>query len=477
MQWRVTPWDPYPEPSAPRGAWLASAIAEAGAARAAVAPGRERLAWPVTFNIDDASTRDIDDVVSVRRAPGGSGGWDFAVTIADVASCIPAGSPLDDAAYRAAQTVYLEGAAVRPMLPRALSEELCSLQPGQARLGVSMFFSWREGAPDVSPPELRPVLVTSARAFSYERVVADAAAVGWANELRAVKDVARVLGRGRLGIRDRDLGEDPHTWIEALMLFYNVTVGLALRACGMGLLRRHASPDATRLDRMSGLLGGELRFLAFSAASYCPATDAETVHWGLSAACYTHASSPLRRYADLHNQRVLLGLPVRAEPSDAALLAAHLDARAVATKRFERDAFFLSAVAPNALTRVAAVFLHVLEEDEGEGTTDEWAGAEAGGGGGVGVGEEPEGAAATSLRGRASRAEFWVVAWKRLVRMRVTVTERSSDGAATFLSKDETLRFTLFPGCKCAITAYCDTRSAVGELRKRVKMTVGPTVG
>ena len=146
LMWQAVPFQPYPNPATQQGAWLAAELAAASARlAAALAPDapapRPLLDWPATFNIDNATTRDIDDVVSVRR--GAQGGWDFAVTIADVAACVPQGSLLDARARELGQTLYsLAGEALQPMLPHALSERDCSLVAGTLRAGVALYFHW-----------------------------------------------------------------------------------------------------------------------------------------------------------------------------------------------------------------------------------------------------------------------------------------------------------------------------------------------
>jgi ribonuclease R len=111
---------------------------EVRAARAAdqadARPGRRRdLTEMPTFTVDPATARDFDDAVSARREGDGYRLW---IHIADVAAHVPPGSPLDEEARRRANSTYAPG-AVEPMLPRALSEDACSLSPGVERLAVT----------------------------------------------------------------------------------------------------------------------------------------------------------------------------------------------------------------------------------------------------------------------------------------------------------------------------------------------------
>jgi ribonuclease R len=86
-----------------------------------------------TFTIDPATARDFDDAISAEREEDGLRLW---VHIADVAAHVKPGTPLDLEARSRANSTYAPG-AVEPMLPRALSEEACSLAPDVERLAVT----------------------------------------------------------------------------------------------------------------------------------------------------------------------------------------------------------------------------------------------------------------------------------------------------------------------------------------------------
>jgi ribonuclease R len=94
---------------------------------------RRDLTRMPTFTIDPATARDFDDAISARREEDGLRLW---VHIADVAAHVRPGSPLDLEARRRANSTYAPG-AVEPMLPRALSEDACSLAPDVERLAVT----------------------------------------------------------------------------------------------------------------------------------------------------------------------------------------------------------------------------------------------------------------------------------------------------------------------------------------------------
>jgi len=102
------------------------------AARATV-PGRRDLTGLRTFTVDPATARDFDDAVSAQADGDGIRLW---IHIADVAAHVRPGTPLDSEALRRANSTYVPS-SVEPMLPRALSDEACSLAPGANRLAVT----------------------------------------------------------------------------------------------------------------------------------------------------------------------------------------------------------------------------------------------------------------------------------------------------------------------------------------------------
>jgi ribonuclease R len=106
--------------------------------------GRADLRDLATFTVDPASARDFDDAISAE--PLGAGGVRVWVHIADVAAHVREGSALDREALRRSTSVYVPG-TVEPMLPEALSGELCSLRPGVDRLAVSVEMDIRAGEP------------------------------------------------------------------------------------------------------------------------------------------------------------------------------------------------------------------------------------------------------------------------------------------------------------------------------------------
>ena len=96
--------------------------------------GRMDLRALPIFTIDSAETKDIDDAISLTRTSGG--GFELGVHIADVSNYVKPGSELDNEAFSRATSVYYADQVV-PMLPKALSNGICSLNENELRLAFS----------------------------------------------------------------------------------------------------------------------------------------------------------------------------------------------------------------------------------------------------------------------------------------------------------------------------------------------------
>ena len=121
----------------------AAALAEANAATLPARGARADLTHLPLVTIDPDDARDFDDAVwaAADDDPTNAGGWHIVVAIADVAHFVRPASALDNAARERGNSVYFPDRVV-PMLPEALSSELCSLKPGVRRpcLAVHMWF-------------------------------------------------------------------------------------------------------------------------------------------------------------------------------------------------------------------------------------------------------------------------------------------------------------------------------------------------
>jgi len=236
-------------------------------------PGRRRdLTDLPTFTVDPATARDFDDAVSARREGEGFRLW---IHIADVAAHVPPGSPLDLEARRRANSTYAPG-AVEPMLPRALSEDACSLTPGVERLAVTAEIELSAGGSVLSASFYRSRIESDAR-LDYDeldRVFAGRAAAPEhvAEPLAVGRAAASALGerRGTTSLEVEsfepefrfDAAGNPvdargarqtesHRLIERLMILTNETVAQLLERKRVPTIYRvHAPPDPGRIERL-----------------------------------------------------------------------------------------------------------------------------------------------------------------------------------------------------------------------------------
>lgn len=284
----------------------------------------------ITFHIDPAGCRDIDDAIAYHRE---SRTW--AITIADAAAAVPADSPIDVIAENIGATFYDDaGRVVKPMLPSVISEEQASLLPGQRRRGVTLFCG-----PDGSQ-RFGLTWITVEHSFTYESFPKSVVAF------------------------DLDISRDPHVWIETLMIRYNAAVATRLKAAGCGLLRTQSAADSAAVANWDAI-DPSLRFLAAEAARYENVGIGHQGHATLSLSAYCHASSPLRRYADLTNQRILKALLRPAStiiPAPAySDLADHLNQRMKANRQWTRDLTFLTHVTPGRVHVIDVVWVSLTQ--------------------------------------------------------------------------------------------------------------------
>jgi exoribonuclease R len=270
-----------------------------------------------TVSIDPEGCRDIDDALTITKS---NDGWFVEIHIADVGFAVTREPWLFDYARRRGQTFYDAGKAVRPMLPSEYSEGVCSLLQGQARPVITLSFDVTFDGKIHDETWSESVIIVK-KNHTYESVLSDPKFDS--EPLRLVTGSA-----------------DSHAWVEWAMLFYNRKFAEKLCGATPGILRRHATPDAEKLALYEGVLAEEdLSWLAFKSAEYCWGNDTDTQHWSLGADKYCHATSPIRRFADLYNQLVF-----RKSHIAGAYDITELNAQARAAKRFDRDCAFVDAV-------------------------------------------------------------------------------------------------------------------------------------
>jgi ribonuclease R len=234
---------------------------------------RRDLRHMPTFTIDPASARDFDDAISAERlSEQRVRVW---VHIADVSAYVPEGSPLDLEARSRATSVYVPG-TVEPMLPAALSNDVCSLVPGEERLAVTVELDL-EDAQVLRTSFYRSLIRSDAR-LVYEDV--DDVLAGtreaeepWSAPLAAASGAARALAAAReragglvldaleLEFELDDAGNvgtihvreqtQAHGLIEHLMIAANEAVARLLQQRKAPCLYRvHERPDPGSVERL-----------------------------------------------------------------------------------------------------------------------------------------------------------------------------------------------------------------------------------
>ena len=319
--------------------------------------GRLDLRDQLVFTIDPEDARDHDDALSVTTLHGGH--HEVGIHIADVSHYVRPGSALDREARRRGTSCYLPGGVV-PMLPEALSADVCSLKPDRDRLALSVFAEIDRGGQRVAHRFVETV-IRSRHRLHYAEV--QEALDGKApkdpplqDALLLLRTLARALRRRRLaaGALDLDVPEvkawvdthgvplrierrphlESHELIEEFMLLANRCVGQEGARRGGGVLFRihepPAEPKLHDLDRMLRALGLPrlgavtdparalqallavpldpphrrlLHRLVLRSLARARYHEADLGHFGLATREYCHFTSPIRRYPDLHNHR------------------------------------------------------------------------------------------------------------------------------------------------------------------------------
>jgi ribonuclease R len=347
-------------------AFSADAVREAEAAKPAALKGREDWRDVPLVTIVPPDAKDHDDAVYAEpdSDPGNKGGFVVSVAIADVAYYVRPGSALDRDALIRGNSVYFPDRVV-PMLPERISNDLCSLVPGQARgalavrivigpdgrkrshsfhrvlmrsaakLNYAQAQAAIDGHPDdTTGPLLEPILTPLYAAYALvkrardERDPLDLDIPERKILLKPDGTVDRVIVPQRL---------DAHKLIEEFMILANVAAAEALEKKGLPLIYRvHDEPSVEKVHNLQEFLKtldlpfakqGALRPALFNRVlAQVKGHDAEPLvnevvlrsqaqaeysaenygHFGLNLRRYAHFTSPIRRYADLVVHRALI---------------------------------------------------------------------------------------------------------------------------------------------------------------------------
>ena len=358
----------------------------------------------ISFTIDPEDAKDHDDAISVRRL--GDDRWRVGVHIADVSHYVEESSAVDREALERGTSVYLVDRVI-PMLPEALSGDLCSLLPGEDRPTLSVLIDL-DSEGDVVATRLVAAVIRSRCALSYRqaqdildgRQKADTAVH---DALRQLRDLAAALRRGRRarGSLDFDLPEvriivnaageptdvqrllrlETHELIEELMILANESMTrLALKRALPFIYRVHEPPDPDRIDRLREFVAklgfplphgretsprtlqkllarvegkpeeGVISTLVLRSMKQARYSSERQDHFGLASHAYTHFTSPIRRYPDLIVHRILRRAVLEGEPvpreweERLADIAAHSSLRERQAMDAERESVDLKKI-------------------------------------------------------------------------------------------------------------------------------------
>src|SRR5712692_1285626 len=328
--------------------------------------GRTDFRSWTTVTIDPETARDHDDAVAIERLPNGH--WRLAVHIADVSHYVRPGTLLDQEAYLRGTSVYFPDRVV-PMLPHALSSNVCSLVEGKDRLTQSAVLELDANG-QVRKAEFRDGVIRSAARLTYQQV--QAIVDGDAEERRRPAPLVRMLEdmdelaklmrkrRYERGSLDFDLPEpklvlgaagemtgivaaerlDSMRLVEEFMLAANEAVAARLSKAGMpALFRIHEQPDPERVEEFAELVASFgyrvpahleairpqdfqlvlrqiegkpeeklVSYLLLRTMKLARYHEENLSHFGLATEMYAHFTSPIRRYPDLVVHRALRAL-------------------------------------------------------------------------------------------------------------------------------------------------------------------------
>ena len=327
--------------------------------------GRMDLRALPIFTIDSAETKDIDDAVSLTRLPGG--GYELGVHIADVSHYVKPGSELNEEAFNRATSVYYADQVV-PMLPKSLSNGICSLNEKELRLAFSCLMRLDQDGNLTDYKFVKSIICSRVKGV-YSEINALLAGTADAetqakyaevlDQLPAMKELYahRARLRKERGCIDFESGEvklildenghcidvkkrtsgESEAMIEEFMLLANQCAANAGRTHHVPFVYRiHEAPDAERMEKLSNTLkacGLNVHFAGevptqLELSAILDETRGQPIqipvhtgilrsmqkaryapqplgHYGLVLADYAHFTSPIRRYPDLAIHRIL----------------------------------------------------------------------------------------------------------------------------------------------------------------------------
>jgi len=312
--------------------------------------------------IDGEDAKDLDDAVSAKQLPNGN--YELGVHIADVSHYVPTKSVIDKEAYKRGTSVYLVDRVV-PMLPEVLSNGICSLNAHEDRYAMTCLMEIN-GTGKVVKFKISPSIINVGRRCSYKEVFKALTEdiipedllpfMGMLNDLYNISKCLYAMRHKRGAIdfdfpeyrilidktgkplqiikRERTIAE---RIIEECMLIANETVATFLRDTeNPSVYRIHERPVEEKLQNLETVVNYLGEKVSFDAETVEPkaiqnlltklqGSEIEKIaqimtlrsmqqakystenvgHFGLASTCYTHFTSPIRRYPDLMVHRLL----------------------------------------------------------------------------------------------------------------------------------------------------------------------------
>ena len=323
---------------------------------------RRDLRDELIFTIDGADTKDIDDAISYKKLDNGN--HELGVHIADVSYYVKEGSKLYETAFNRGTSVYLADRVI-PMLPHKLSNGICSLNEGVDRLAISCVMEI-DNTGEVVSYDIFESVINSKKKMTYtdvnkiieENIIPDGYQK-FADTLKQMKELAHILrhNKEKRGFIDFNIDEpkiivnekgeaidvilrergEGEKLIEDFMIAANETVASAIYYMELPFVYRvHGIPSEEKMNKfldfvsslgytltgkvkgitpiaMQNLLSqlqdkkeyqilSNLLLRSMQKAIY----DTDNIgHFGLGSKCYTHFTSPIRRFPDTTVHRLL----------------------------------------------------------------------------------------------------------------------------------------------------------------------------
>lgn len=325
------------------------------------------LSSELIFTIDGDDAKDFDDAVGIKQLPNGN--YELGVYIADVSSYVKPGSLIDEEALKRYFSIYLPDRVV-PMLPFALSNGICSLNPNELRLTMACVMEINQKG-DVVSADIFKAIIESKYRFTYNLVNKifenDEISINeidgeLVESLQKMRELAKILSKNRYsrGSLDFDTKEAKillnkdgsvqdievinrgisENLIEEFMIKANETVAEAMEYQLLPCIYRvHEEPVLEKLEafnKVASRLGYHLNLkkgevhpralqqileessnelqgtiinnLLLRSMAKAKYYDTNLGHYGLASKAYTHFTSPIRRYPDLLVHRLLKDL-------------------------------------------------------------------------------------------------------------------------------------------------------------------------